>query len=543
MSDDFHPPWAPGWREAAWEKIGEPWDLIIIGGGITGAGILAVAARCGVRALLLEKGDFGSGTSSRSSKLVHGGLRYLKHMQVKLTRESVQERQYLLRAAPGLVEPLGFIYPVYKGAKPSPWVVQLGLGIYTRLASDAGKSKRLDREDISLLAPGLKIDGLERGFHYTDAQTDDARLILRLLHDALAHAPRRALALNYCQVTGLVKKGNLVCGVRVKDEVSADTAELAAGLVINATGVWADELRRQVGARTRLRPLRGSHLFFSFERFPVYQAVAFSHPDDGRPVFVFPWEGVTLVGTTDVDHDRSLSSEPSVSQEEADYLLRAVQSIFPELDLRKADVISTQAGVRPVISSGKKDPSEESREHAVWLENGLLTVTGGKLTTFRMIALDALREAHKANKKIPEPPGDVEVFELVEPGSIRARVDASRVRFLKGRYGRDASSIISDSPGHLETIEDSPYIWSELAWSAKHEAVHHLDDLLLRRLRLGIVRKDGGSGLLPRVKSIVQGQLGWDEDRWASEVERFLRIRGTAHGLPEEWRNTHDSGS
>ncbi len=543
MSGEFRPPWAPGWREAAWEKLGEPWDLIIIGGGITGAGILAVAARCGVRALLLEKGDFGSGTSSRSSKLVHGGLRYLKHMQVKLTRESVQERQYLLRAAPGLVDPLGFIYPVYKGDKPSPWVVQLGLGIYTRLASDAGKSKRLDREDISLLAPGLRNDGLERGFHYADAQTDDARLVLRLLHDALAQEPDHALALNYCPVTGLVKKHDRVCGVRVNDEVSGRTAELAAGLVINATGVWADGLRSQVGARNRLRPLRGSHLFFSFERFPVYQAVAFSHPDDDRPVFVFPWEGVTLVGTTDVDHDRSLSTEPSASAEEADYLLRAVQSIFPELALGRADVVSTQAGVRPVISSGKKDPSEESREHAIWLENGLLTVTGGKLTTFRMTALDALREAHRVNKKIPEPPVEIEVFEPTEPGPIGAGVDAPRSWFLRGRYGHDASSIIHDAPEHFETIEDSPYLWSELAWSAKYEAVHHLDDLLLRRLRLGIVRKDGGLGLLPKIKSIVQSRLGWDEDRWASEVERFLRIRGIAHGLPKEWCDTHEGRS
>ncbi len=535
MVTAYRSPWAPGWRDAAWRQLDEPWDLIIVGGGITGAGILAVAARCGVRALLLEKGDFGSGTSSRSSKLVHGGLRYLQRMQVRLTRESVLERQYLLGAAAGLVSPLGFIYPVYRGNRPSPWVVQLGLGIYTHLASDAGKYKRLDREDISLLAPGLKTMDLGRGFHYTDAQTDDARLVLRLLHDALTFAPGATTALNYCPVTGLVKVGNGVRGVRVRDEASGKTAEPMSELVINATGVWADELRKKVGGESRLRPLRGSHLFFGFERLPVYQAVAFSHPDDGRPVFVFPWEGVTLVGTTDVDHDRPLSSEPSASPEEAEYLLRAARSAFPELALEKADVITTQAGVRPVISSGKKDPSEESREHAVWLEDGLLTVTGGKLTTFRMIAVDALREAHKANKKIPEPHGEIDVFDQDRPETLARDLDPQRVQSLIGRYGRGASSILDCVSAASGVIENTPYLWTELARSAESEAVEHLDDLMLRRFRFGILLRDGGIGLLPRVRSLVQGKLGWDDSRWASEVERYRKIRETAHGLPRDW--------
>jgi glycerol-3-phosphate dehydrogenase len=538
MAGSYRSPWAPGWRQEASRKLDEPWDIIIIGGGITGAGILAVAARSGLRALLIEKNDFASGTSSRSSKLVHGGLRYLKHMQIKLTRESVQERQYLLRAASGLVEPLGFIYPVYKGDKPSPWVVQLGLGIYTRLASDAGRSRRLDEGDIGFMAPGLKIQNLERGFYYADAQTDDARLVLRLLQEALVFSNGRALALNYCPVIGLIRKGERVSGVHIQDNISGEQAEVRGGMIINATGVWADELRGKVGASRRLRPLRGSHLFFDFERLPIYQAIAFSHPDDGRPVFVYPWENVTLAGTTDIDHGLPLDREPSISLEEADYLLRAVQSIFPELELGKKDVISTQAGVRPVISSGRKDPSEESREHAIWQEGGLLTVTGGKLTTFRPIAVDVLREASKINKKITAPGENLELFKAIEPDIFAQRIGPSQARRLCGRYGEGAEAILAAAPELLIEIEGTPYLWAELSWSVKNEGVEHLDDLLLRRFRLGILLPDGGTGLLSRLRPLIQSSLGWGDGRWSDEVGRFERIREMAHAIPDEWRKT-----
>jgi len=551
MTKEYRSPWASGWRKKAWKSLEEPWDLIIIGGGITGAGILAAAARSGLRVLLLEKGDFGSGTSSRSSKMIHGGLRYLKQMQVKLTRESVHERQYLLQAAPGLVEPLGFVYPVYESDRLSPWLVRLGLGIYTRLAPDTGKYQRLNELDISLMAPGLRVDDLARGFHYTDAQTDDARLVLRLLHDGLRASEGSAAALNYCAVTGLIRDGNKLTGVKIKDETSGDSADVFGGLVINSTGVWADELRSKVGKKPRLRPLRGSHLFFKLERMPIYQAAAFSHPDDGRPVFVYPWEGVTLAGTTDVDHRSRLSKEPSISVKEAAYLLRAVQHAFPELELTKEDVTSTQAGVRPVISTGKKDPSAESRDYALWIENGLLTVTGGKLTTFRVSAVDALKEAHKLNRRVPEPSSDVQVFDALEPSSFARASEvfdsvkpsvslpgicSSLSRRMCGRYGAAAARIADLPSDLLRNIEGTPYLWAEVAWSAENEAICHLDDLLLRRFRLGILLPDGGQSLLPELKAVVKDKLGWDERRWKSEVERYIPIWKIAHGLPKDWK-------
>lgn len=538
MSEDreYHSPWAPGWRESAWTQINQHWDLIVIGGGITGAGILAVAARSGLRVLLLEQADFAFGTSSRSSKMVHGGLRYLKQMQIKLTRESVKERQHLLHAAPGLVEPLGFIYPVYEGNRPSPWLIEVGLGIYTHLASDAGPYRRLDHVDIGMMAPGLTQRNLLRGFHYTDAQTDDARLVMRVLHDGLCAGGGRTVALNYAQVTSLLHEGNRVKGIRLRDETSGKRTDVLSDLVINASGAWTESLRDEINSKRRIRPLRGSHLFFSLDRFPVYQAIAFSHPDDGRPVFAYPWEGVTLVGTTDVDHELPLDKEPSISNEEADYLLRAVQVHFPELELTKEDVISTQAGVRPVVDTGKADPSEESRDYAIWPEKGLLTVTGGKLTTFRLIAIEALQAAHEMNSRIPAPDSSMQVLDSFDPEHPIRGVNSNLSRILWGRYGAATPLLASSDPDLLALLPGVPYLWAEIIWAAQNEAVYHLDDLLLRRFRLGILLADGGQSLFPRIKALIQDPLGWSDDRWKTEVMRYRDIWQLAHGLPPGWR-------
>ena len=537
---EYRSPWEPGWREKARAKLDSQWDLIIIGGGITGAGIMSLAAWSGVRTLLLEKADFAAGTSSRSSKMVHGGLRYLKNMHIKLTWESVRERQRLLAVAPGLIDPLGFIYPIYEGGHPSPWVMGIGLGIYTRLSPDAGDYERLDEVDIGMMAPGLMTHGLERGYHYLDAQTDDARLVLRVLHDGLMAGEGRAAALNYAPVIGLLKAGGRVSGVAVRDEMTGETAEARSPLVINATGAWADELRLEAGGKRRLRPLRGSHLYFGLDRFPVYQAVAFSHPDDGRPVFAYPWEGVALVGTTDVDHGLPLEAEAAISVEEADYLLRAVQFYFPGLELTKRDVLTTQAGVRPVVDTGKADPSSESRDHVVWPERGLLTVTGGKLTTFRLIAIDALREAHQLNPDIPEPESEAPVLQAFDPGREIPGVEPEHTRRLWGRYGAAAPSLAASFSGIGERVPGTPYFWAELTWAAGHEPVCHLDDLLLRCLRLGILLPDGGQSLLPRIGPLVKRSLGWQDERWDREAGRYRRIWAAAHGLPKEWQDAHD---
>lgn len=522
--------WERGWRDQAWAELSSPWDVIIIGGGITGAGILREAVRLGLRALLVEAKDFAYGTSSRSSKLVHGGLRYLKNAQIKLTYESVRERERLLHSGRGLITPLGFLVANFKGDAMPAWMFEAALTLYDLLAFKWGH-RHYDAYDMNALCPPLLEDGLLGGFRYFDAQTDDSRLVLRVIREAVRSG---GLALNYARVTDLLtRRSGQVCGVCIEDQApdgQGRKCEVEATVVINASGAWADELRGRVGGRARLRRLRGSHLIFPADRLPLTRAISLLHPDDGRPVFVVPWEGVVLVGTTDVDHAAPLEAEPAISAAEADYLLRAVQWAFPSQELTMEAIQATFAGVRPVIGTGKKDPSRESREHVLWCENGLLTVAGGKLTTFRLMAHDALkvscarlpgqspRFVRKANPLDPLP------ADLLAGESRAAGLKGATRQRLAGRYGRDAAAVIATGESaDLEEIPGTPALWAELRWAARAEAVVHLDDLLQRRVRLGLLAPHGGLPLIDRIRAGVQPELGWDDSRWEQEVLHYAK--------------------
>jgi glycerol-3-phosphate dehydrogenase len=525
------PAWHGPWREQAWGRLGEPWDVLVVGGGITGAGILREATRAGLKALLVEQHDFASGTSSRSSKLVHGGLRYLREGKVRLTRAAVAERERLLADGPGLVERLGFLLATYQGAHPGALTYRAGLGIYDLLAL-RWSHQHYEPDDFRMLAPHIAERGLRGGFRFGDAQTDDARLVLRVLQEALAGG---ALALNYAAAETLIRERGTVVGVRLTDRHTGRGAEVRARIVVNATGAWADRLRGQLGAAPRIRPLRGSHLTFPAWRFPVAQAVSFAHPRDRRPIFFMPWEGVTLIGTTDVDHTGPLDPEPAASPGEVGYLLEAIRAEFPSLGITAADVVASFAGVRPVIGTGKADPSKESRDHAVWDEDGLLTVTGGKLTTFRLMALDALKAARRRLPDLAAPRRDTRALDPVSsdlPAAADALADDERRR-LVGRLGAEARACVAAAQaGELATIPGTRTRWAELRWAARAEAVVHLDDLLLRRVRLGLLLPDGARGLLPEIRRICQAELGWDDSRWEAEAERYAEIWRACYGLP-----------
>jgi glycerol-3-phosphate dehydrogenase len=527
--------WAKNWREAAWAGLQQPWDLIVIGGGITGAGVLREAARLGLRTLLVEKHDFGWGTSSRSSKLVHGGLRYLKEGRLRLTRASVHERQRLLEEGPGLIDPLGFLLATYKGDHPGRWTYSAGLSIYDLLALQ-WTHRHYSSADFRMLAPHISVEGLEGGFCYGDAQTDDARLVLRVIREAVASG-RGAMALNYAAVEGLLCDAvgrEAVNGVLLRDQVTGRGTEVRARVVINATGAWSDALRQQVHAPARIRPLRGSHLIFPAWRLPVAQAVSFLHPVDGRPVFIFPWEGITLVGTTDVDHDQELDGEPRIGAGEVAYLMAAVEHQFPSLGLSLDDVLSTFAGVRPVIASGKVDPSKESRDHVVWEERGLLTVTGGKLTTFRLLALDVLKAVGHRLPDLPAVNERASVLDAVDldlPGAEHLGEPVRRR--LLGRYGAEAPAlVVAAHPGELDAVPGTQTLWAELRWAARAEGVVHLDDLLLRRVRLGHLLAEGGKSIMSRVRDICQPEMGWDGATWEAEEAAYLALWRDCYSLP-----------
>jgi glycerol-3-phosphate dehydrogenase len=502
--------------------------VLVVGGGVTGAGILLEASRRGLRALLVERGDFASGTSSRSSKLVHGGLRYLKEGKIGLARESVREREELLRDAPGLVEPIHFLMPHYPGSKPGTMALSVGLAVY-----DAFAGRRLhrfvDRDEALRLVPALAERRLRGAHVYLDATTDDARLVLRLLRDSEAHG---ATALNYVAAATLIRHRGRVVGARLEDVASDRTAEVRARVVVNATGVFADALRGEVGERPRLRPLRGSHLLLHDWRLPLAYAVAFSHPGDGRPVFAYPWLGMTLVGTTDLDHRANLADEPSISPEEVEYLLAGLHAQFPSGAIDGGDVVSTYAGVRPVVGTGKADPSREGREHVVWREHGLITVTGGKLTTFRPMALETLRAAMpRLRRRVDLRPRPV--FTPAPEPDAPPHLGAAWRRRLAGLHGARAQSLVDGAaPDELSPIEGASALWAELRFAAREEHVMRLDDLLLRRTRVGLSFADGGEHLFARVREICAAELGWNDERFDREAAAYRSLRRSHYGVP-----------
>jgi glycerol-3-phosphate dehydrogenase len=528
--------WTTGWRDTIWSQLDQKWDLIIIGGGITGAGILREASRTGLQTLLIEAHDFASGTSSRSTKMVHGGLRYPKNMQLKITLESVSERQRLLREGKGLVKRTGFLFASFKGDHTPGWVFGIGLAIYDLMARQ-WSHQSYNIEDMRDLCPPLTSPALQGGYRYIDAQTDDARLTLRVIREAVQDG---GTALNYIKVESLLRtQDGQVCGVVLRDQApqgQGRTAEVQAPLVISATGAWADVLRSQLGKSPRIRPLRGSHLVFPTSRLSLQRALSWMHPSGGRGIIGMPWEGVTLIGTTDIDHGPNLQTDVSISDQEAEYLLAAAQFAFPEQELSLVDVQCTFSGIRPVIDTGKADPSKESREHIIWQEDGLLTVSGGKLTTFRLMARDVLRTARRSLPERHIFDRELPVLDTISPQTEILLANKhlktpDRLRLL-GRYATDAPALVhAAQPGELESISETISLWAELRWAARSEGVVHLDDLLLRRVRLGLLLPDGGLNHMERIRSIVQPELEWDNDRWQHETEAYAKLWQQCYSL------------
>jgi glycerol-3-phosphate dehydrogenase len=511
------------------------WDVIIVGGGITGAGVLREAVRMGYRALLVEQKDFSWGTSSRSSKMIHGGLRYLGSGDYRLTRDSLTERERLIVEAPGLVDRTYFYFGIRKGVFPGRWLFTILLWIYDRIAK-IRKSGFRDSEQARRLFPGIGGDDLKGACYYTDGITDDSRLVMRVLQESL---DRGGSALNYVKVESLLVENDRVQGVRLVEQdeeaSAAEPIEVCAPVVINATGAWADKLRNNVNSEVRVRPLRGSHLVIPRERLPVDGVYSFFHPADKRSVFVFPWEGATAIGTTDLDHSHDIDEEASITPEEVAYLLQGVDSQFPDAQISRADVISTWSGVRPVIGSEKsKDPSKERRDHAVWSDKGLVTVSGGKLTTFRLIALDAL---HAAQSCLPAPhlaPEDT-IFgaTVIDPGQLVPGDEPWGQRLL-GRYGDAAKTLLEAAPEQEhQRIEGTDFCLAECRWAILQEATVHLDDLMLRRTRLGLLLPAGGEQLLADLAPMFRDLAGWSDARWQSEVTRYRGILQRYYSLPD----------
>ncbi len=512
-------------------KLADNWDLVVIGGDITGTGIFREAVRIGLKTLLVEKNDFAWGTSSRSSKLIHGGLRYLKEGRLLLTYDSVRQRQRLLDEAPGMVEPIHFMVPLYKGASPGRWTMKAGLALYDMMAGDKYHT-HYNADQFTRMVPHINQNELTGGFRFMDAQVDDARLVQRLINESVTSG---GTALNYTKACKIMRdRQGTVKGLRLEDSESQDNRSITTRVVINATGTWAEQLHPSPQKGLHIRPLRGSHLIFPGSLLPINQAITLAHPADRRPLFIVPWEGALLLGTTDLDHGKDISMEAKISKEEALYMMEALTAYFPSAGIRLKDAVSSLAGIRPVLSKGNKSPSSESRESIVWIDKGLVTVTGGKLTTFRTLAKKAIMAAAPF---LPEKP----VVKIHEPAFARTPqlpkqlngLPPSTWRRLYGRYGKIAEEMVTGaSINDLLPINGTHTLWAELPLLARTEHIRHLSDLLLRRVRVGLLIQNGGRQFLDRIQDVCQKSLPWDQTRWEAEKQDYIEHWASFHSIP-----------
>jgi len=514
-------------------------DVVVVGGGITGAGVAREAAGSGLSTLLVEQKDFAWGTSSRSSKMVHGGLRYLGSGQYRLTRNAVTERQRLMAEAPGLIDPLRFIMPHFQRQFPGPRLFQFLLRVYDRISGSHSRHL-LTPGEAQQWVPGLNTNKLTGASGFTDAVTDDARLVQRVIMEARQDGAR---CLNYVKAMKVLRTDGQVSGLELKAEGESGTFTVNTPLVINATGVWANRLQQSGNGddAMTIRPLRGSHLVIPWQKLPLSCSVSLLHPDDKRPVFAFPWAGTTVLGTTDLDHKESLDNEPRIAEEEVDYLLRISSNLFPGAALSRSDILSTWAGVRPVVTSrqetgGAKAPSRENREHEFREDSGLVSIAGGKLTTFRLIAREALVRG-LAGEDLLRPESEP-VFRPASPSRRPANISHQNWQRLRGFYGSDLNAVLQAGPA-VPVSDDTDsgaipgdLLWAEIAWACTHEDVMHLDDLMLRRTRLGLILPQGGKALLPEVKQLCQSLLEWDDEQWFAEVARYQNLWLQAYSLP-----------
>jgi glycerol-3-phosphate dehydrogenase len=480
------------------------YDLLVLGGGITGAGTALDAALRGFRVALIDKGDFASGTSSASSKLVHGGLRYLEHGDFRLVYEALQERRLLLRNAPHLVRPLRFVLPFRAGTRVPPWKWRAGLLLYDLLAGrdNLRHSHGLPLPLLLREFPALHRDGLLGGADYYDAQMDDARLCVEVLKTA---AGAGSCVANYVEATGFEMTGGQIAGVRARDHVGGAEFVIRARVVLNAAGPWVDHVCRLAGDQSgpHLRTTKGVHLVTPGRGLTA--AFLLLHPDDGRVLFVIPWMGKTLIGTTDTDCDTSPDAL-TVTEAELEYLLRAHNHYLAPA-LAPGDVLGSFAGLRPLLRSRSDEPAARSREWRLfWSPSGLLTAAGGKYTTYRHMAqvitdavgarLGRRTRCRTAGHRLDGAPAGLwQEFEKSETKLLASRHGLGEAaRHLVNRYGRrarDVAAYLARDPALAEpVVAGEPDLRAELVYQREEEMAIREADCLLRRTRLGLYRPE-----------------------------------------------------
>jgi glycerol-3-phosphate dehydrogenase len=526
-------------------------DLVIIGGGITGAGVAREATLAGLRVALIERDDFASGTSSRSSRLVHGGVRYLEHGHFALVFESSRERRLLLELAPHLVRPLAFTWPVYRGARVALWKVRAGLTLYDAMAlfRNVHSHESLSAERVLAAEPALAHDALVGGVRYWDAATDDSRLTLA---SAMAAREEGAVVVNHVAVTGGVRAGAnaRLSGVAVEDRLTGARFDVTARVVVNATGPWSDATAALTGQSIGSQVLgsAGTHIAVPRSRLGNNDAVTIDSPVDGRVMFVLPAGPHAIIGTTEHPAHRG-PDDIRATEQDVTYLLRTVNKLFPDSKLTREDVVAAWAGIRPLAAvhvhpdSRARDHGARSasREHAIThREDGLVSVTGGKLTTYRAMAIDVLKHAtqelarggpapattpadSRLRSKITKLPGGDLVSLSAATHDARETVhDAAVSERLTMAYGsrwRNVWSFAQRDPSlGRRLVEDLPYLLAEVPHAVEREMACTMADVLMRRTHVAFETRDNGRAAARRIAPLMGALLGWDEAETARQV-------------------------
>ncbi|MGH7578638.1 MAG: glycerol-3-phosphate dehydrogenase/oxidase, partial [Gemmatimonadales bacterium] len=521
----------------------EPADILVIGGGITGAGVARDAAMRGLRTVLVDQNDLGSGTSSRSSRLVHGGLRYLETGDLRLVLEANRERRILLHIAPHLVWPLPFMFPLHRGDRLSLWRLNAGMWLYDLLAlfRNVRMHRMLGKRAVLEAEPMLRERGLRGGARFYDAQCDDARLVLATARSAMHHG---ALVANYTAVLALERTAGRVVGAQVEDRLTGARAAIRAGVVVNATGPWSDRLRamEDAGAARLLQPTKGVHILVDRSRLDHRDGIIFLSPIDGRVLFILPWRDLSYIGTTDSD-----TTEPpdrlQVTPEEMVYLLRSANALFPNARLGLEDVRGAWAGLRPLLADNQAaNESGRSREHAIVQgSGGMVTVVGGKLTTYRAMAkrvVDrAVRDlrfregrprAEAGTDEEPLPGGETDDFAEFRARGLELGVVPESVEHLLRHYGTEAAGIYNlgavDRRLLRRLIPPHPAIEAEVLQAVRRELAQTVEDVMVRRLHLYFEHAERGVPAATRVAELMGRERGWDEARVAAEAARYVEF-------------------
>lgn len=522
-------------REESWRRLGsETFDLVVIGGGVVGAGTALDAATRGLRVALIEARDLASGTSSRSSKLFHGGLRYLEQLEFGLVREALRERELMLtRLAPHLVKPVSFLYPLTHRVWERPYTAA-GLFLYDSMggARSVPGQKHLSRAGALRLVPALKRSALIGGIRYYDAQADDARHTMTVARTAAHYG---AVIRTSTQVTGFIREADRVSGVRIHDVEDGRTQEVQANAVINCTGVWTDDLQRLSGSRGRfrVRASKGVHIVVPRDRIVAESGLILR--TEKSVLFVIPWRNHWIVGTTDTDWNLDLA-HPAATKHDIDYILEHVNSVLAT-PLKHDDIEGVYAGLRPLLAGESEETSKLSREHAVArVAPGLVAIAGGKYTTYRVMAADAVDAAS------PDLPGRLQpsitdkvpllgadgyhaLVNQVDQLGARHGLHPYRVRHLLDRYGSLVHEVLALAEGRPELLKPltaaPDYLQVEIVYAASHEGALHLEDTLARRTRISIEYPHRGVDCAQQVAELMADVLGWPEETTNREVKIY----------------------